>query len=1249
MFYSYSGGVGRSGTVANLAMILANVGKRVLVVDLDLESPSQYRYLRAFLPQDAADAPDAPDVATLAAPLRLECVFRRPSGRVDLAGPLVDHVPDPSAYRVRREDLLGRGYDYVLIDAQAGAAGFADEANLDLPDVLVVCYNLFGQSIGGAVQQARAVQNRGGGPLRILPVPMKVDLKTGGLAERQRMYARRSFGWLLTDRDSQAQTAYWGNVEIPYVSDYSFDESLVGLDAPSEQRDALLNAYLRLTEELTAERLASPAAAADFPEPTRQRYRASRPPWMERDQDISVFYCPADRVWAEWIAAVLSGSGLSAKTRRVPGEGAPDPAGGESRLLVLSPAAMESPEFAQFVDFHAAQSSQRAAAVVCVEIGDAPLPERHKNLPRFRLDSTDGEGARTQLLAYFWSNAVPAAPSAQNAAPRYPRHRSPAESWNLPVRHPGFVGRDELIERIRDQLTGDPGQGLACAIVGPAGIGKSLVAIEYAYRFASQYDLVWIIPGDSAQSVQRGLAELAGPVGAPRGGNAPATVLEHLGRRFDERWLLIYDGVDDPASVENALPPPGRGHVLLTTRRSDLLGVVPIGVEALARQETLALICSLVAHIDSGDAAALAQCLDDQPLTVELAATWVRQVARDVRLTGLTDLDATREAVAEFTEQLADRMRPRADGAGGRDLLTHLVTLLLEQLPHDDWGAAALRLLETLACLSPVGAARRLVQSAAFVADLHEVEPGLSDPITLHNVLLKLVDYGFLPPDQAVRDEVRVHRRIMDVIRESMPPARRAARSRAVIEILAAFAPLGVDETTTRSAALYELLQPHVEYLDPEQATTTRARRWLADQVRYLWQTDESSAWNAALRLGERLQQAWRGAPDQAAAEPVSLTLDVQLANIHRSRGEFQLAHDLDVRVLARQRLLHGIKHIRTLLTARSYAADLRQLGQFEDALLEENSTWLAFREVLGDDHALTGVALNNLIVSHLLMGEAQQALDLSYELLEDSRTLAPVRPDLAARAMDHIGVCLRELGAYTEARDRLLDARDEWALLEGEKTRNAPSIVVLQAAANLAATMRRIDEVEPGLSSQTYASALEHYGRRHFATLICELGLAAQYHHDGKHGEAVESARECLDGFRAVFTDNHPYIGVCAVNLGRYAGYAQQWDVADAQGRYGLECLEERLGREHPWTAMAALAHAETLATLRRPADALALGRPALTALKATLATSHPVVQYAEQSLARIERLADRYPDTPRHAADTCRHHLEIDLPIFM
>lgn len=49
-FYSYKGGVGRSMALANVAVLLARWGSKVLVVDWDLEAPGIERYFDEMVP-----------------------------------------------------------------------------------------------------------------------------------------------------------------------------------------------------------------------------------------------------------------------------------------------------------------------------------------------------------------------------------------------------------------------------------------------------------------------------------------------------------------------------------------------------------------------------------------------------------------------------------------------------------------------------------------------------------------------------------------------------------------------------------------------------------------------------------------------------------------------------------------------------------------------------------------------------------------------------------------------------------------------------------------------------------------------------------------------------------------------------------------------------------------------------------------------------------------------------------------------
>jgi hypothetical protein len=62
--------------------------------------------------------------------------------------------------------------------------------------------------------------------------------------------------------------------------------------------------------------------------------------------------------------------------------------------------------------------------------------------------------------------------------------------WNVPVRNRMFLGRSALLNALREGLqTG--GTAVVQALHGMGGVGKTQLAIEYAHRFAAEYDLVW--------------------------------------------------------------------------------------------------------------------------------------------------------------------------------------------------------------------------------------------------------------------------------------------------------------------------------------------------------------------------------------------------------------------------------------------------------------------------------------------------------------------------------------------------------------------------------------------------------------------------------------------------------------------------------------------------------------------------------------------------------------------------------------
>src|SRR5258708_15794029 len=84
--------------------------------------------------------------------------------------------------------------------------------------------------------------------------------------------------------------------------------------------------------------------------------------------------------------------------------------------------------------------------------------------------------------------------------------------WNIPYqRNPFFTGREEVLTQLHSVLQADARVELShpLGISGLGGIGKTQTALEYAYRYRTDYDAVFWVRADSVTSLTSSLVELA--------------------------------------------------------------------------------------------------------------------------------------------------------------------------------------------------------------------------------------------------------------------------------------------------------------------------------------------------------------------------------------------------------------------------------------------------------------------------------------------------------------------------------------------------------------------------------------------------------------------------------------------------------------------------------------------------------------------------------------------------------------------
>ncbi len=860
--------------LANVAWLLASNGRRVLVVDWDLEAPGLHRSFHPFhhdpdlrttrgvmdmiwdftatvMSPPTAGEEDWFERATAIMPYAVSLTWSFPangtidfvcSGRHDAAYSRRLSTFDWSTFYDTHNgadfiDALAENmrssYDWILIDSRTGLSDTAGICTVQLPDIVVNCFTLSTQSIEGAAAVAQSISAQDkDGEIGHLPVPMRVEDGEQKKLELGRDFARAIFDPFLRNMSAREKERYWGDVEVPYKPYYAYEEILAVFGDRPLQEGTLLAAYERLTSYLTNGEVRS---LATLDETQRRRNLAV----FERTTvsiptNIVVSYASADRNWADWIATELESAGFATRLEQAgPGtgnridQGAVPAAGHFRTVVILSSAYVRSPPaLERWRRTVASDPDGTGRLLVPVRIEDFQLPAEFTNREYADLVGFDEAPARQTLLA---ATGRPTRRATQlrreigvAANVRFPG--SPPQVWTgVPEHNPSFIGREALLVGLRDRFFGVGGAPVSTQVLqGLAGVGKTQVATEYVFRFGASYDLVCWSGCDQTALVRSSLARLAADLGLPhREGREPVDEVVNALRRGDpyRRWLLVFDNADSPDDVAPLIP-HGPGHVLITSRNHRWQGRqerVEIGM--FSREESVALLRRRAPALTTEVATQLAEALGDLPLALEHAGAWHAE-------TGMT---------AERYLELLDR----SPGP-----------LLLEgEIPTYPLPVARTWLLSMERLRSEIPTAARLAELCAFfgpepislqifagagLRDLTDAEDQeFRDSFVLAKAVRQISEHALVRVDQK-NESLEIHRLVQAVIRDDLTPDQRTGVRRRVHALLAAADPLEPDRPETWPR--YSLIRPHLVPSGAVGSASEEVSRLVSNQVQCLYE-----------------------------------------------------------------------------------------------------------------------------------------------------------------------------------------------------------------------------------------------------------------------------------------------------------------------------------------------------------------------------------------------------------------------------
>ncbi len=257
-FYSYKGGVGRSMALANVAAYLASIGRKVVMVDFDLEAPGLDSFEEFDLPQATSGVVEyvshylehqrpAP-VKEFVLPLTPKTLVRDQKTDRFLEGGLwlmTSGAKNESYNRKRTAINWAELYDkhdgvaffenfkadiedtfkpdYVLVDSRTGLTDIGGVCTLHLPDLVVLLFALNEQNLEGIAAVARLLRESERLP-QIVPVATPVPnlpREDGSPLEQRFQRAKHLLGTEVS-------------LSLAYVPDLALKEKVIVWEEPSQ-------------------------------------------------------------------------------------------------------------------------------------------------------------------------------------------------------------------------------------------------------------------------------------------------------------------------------------------------------------------------------------------------------------------------------------------------------------------------------------------------------------------------------------------------------------------------------------------------------------------------------------------------------------------------------------------------------------------------------------------------------------------------------------------------------------------------------------------------------------------------------------------------------------------------------------------------------------------------------------------------------------------------------------------------------
>ncbi|KAH8591115.1 hypothetical protein B0O99DRAFT_579085 [Bisporella sp. PMI_857] len=771
-----------------------------------------------------------------------------------------------------------------------------------------------------------------------------------------------------------------------------------------------------------------------------------------------------------------------------------------------------------------------------------------------------------------------------------------------------FVERGEVLDNIHQRCAVS---GSRTALVGLGGVGKSQLAIEYAYRTRERSPKTWVfwVHASNAARFKQGFRDIANYVNIPGWQNPTADIFQlvHDWLRDDRKgeWVLILDNVDDAGFLVEArntnqaeqinsidigylkpllsyLPQCPNGSILITTRsKITALKLVEqkniIAIEPMSRADALSLLKNKLEGYENGDdAAELIAALEFMPLAIVQAAANITQ-------------RAPRYSVRQYLHDFRKSDRKRTSllnyegGQLRRDQEAKNSIILTWQISFDHIRKirpSAADLLSLMSFFDRQGIPEALLRRESGQKNSRRDQKASNDDNHVNSDAnnssgdedntsqssmsdefeedaLTLRNYSFISIN--AKDETfEMHGLVQLATRKWLEAyGQREKWKQHFIRKLYAELPAGEYEDWATCQALF----PHVQSAaaqKPEEQDSLRD--WASIMYNTAWY-----AWRIGFGVeAENMSVEAMKVRKRILGREHNDTLDsmAMVGLAYRLRARWDDAEKLFVQVIETHKKKLGVDHPDTLISMANLASTYRNQGRWDAAEELEVQVMEARKMKLGMDHLDTLTSMFNLALTFWNQGRWDAAEELEVQVMEARK---------------------KKLG---------VDHPDTLSIM-----------------GNLASTFwnqGRWDAAEE-LEVQAMEARIKKLGVGHPDTLTSMGNLASTFWSQGRWDAAEELEVQVMEARIKKLGMDHPNTLTSVFNLALTFWNQGRWDAAEELEVQVMEARKKKLGVDHPHTLSSMHNLAFTWKGTGKEVEAVILMEECVQSRKRVLGLNHP------------------------------------------